>query len=91
LLIRRDLPHRAGDGYTFPINQENLRKLEEISREVWAEVEAEERERGDFRDRANRGIGNGQRYESGLTREGGFSLEGDEDSEDEDERPLRRA
>lgn len=70
-----------------------MRRLEEISSEVWAEVEAEERERGDYRDRANRGVGNGngQIYETGLTREGGFTLEGDEESDDEDERPLRRA
>ncbi|GAA5958588.1 hypothetical protein JCM3765_006682 [Sporobolomyces pararoseus] len=79
----------AGDGYSFPINHENLRKLEEISREIWAEVEAEERERSNYRDRAT------GRYETGLTREGGF--EGDEsenersDDAEEDERPLRRA
>jgi len=81
--------NRAGDGYTFPINHENLRKLEEISREIWAEVEVEERERSNHSNRA------GERWESGLTREGGF--EGERESiksgsdNDDDDRPLRRA
>ncbi|GAA5916714.1 DHHC family palmitoyltransferase [Sporobolomyces salmoneus] len=77
----------AGDGYSFPINLENLRKLEEVSREIWAEVEADERERSSRGDLA-RG-----RYESGLTREGTFDGEsGSERSgSEDDETPLRRA
>ncbi|GAA5875042.1 hypothetical protein JCM16303_004992 [Sporobolomyces ruberrimus] len=79
----------AGDGHSYPINVENLRKLEEVAREIWAEVEAEERERSKDRSRS---LDTG-RWESGLTREGGY--EGENESErsqsDEDDRPLRRA
>lgn len=80
---------RAGEGHSYPINVENLQKLEEVAREIWAEVEAEERERSKDQSRSL-SIG---RWESGLTREGGY--EGENESErsqsDEDDRPLRRA
>ncbi len=87
LLTKANLVHSAGDGYTFPINLDNLRKLEEISKEIWAEVEVQEREHSSY---GERGSG---RWETGLMREGTLPGEGDSDrlSVDEDDRPLRRA
>ncbi|GAA6013796.1 hypothetical protein JCM11491_005102 [Sporobolomyces phaffii] len=35
----------AGDGYSFPLNFDHLDTLEDVAREIWAEVEADERAR----------------------------------------------
>ncbi|GAA5930042.1 DHHC family palmitoyltransferase [Sporobolomyces koalae] len=73
----------AGDGHAFPINLDNLRKLEMVCEEVWAEVEADERARGEQR---------GRRFETGLTREGSMGDETEDSTSDQDDdRPLRRA
>ncbi|GAA6059176.1 hypothetical protein JCM10212_005521 [Sporobolomyces blumeae] len=80
----------VGDGTSFPINRQNLQKLEEITAQVYAEVEAEERERQrDVASSVIRGHPSTGRYETENPREGGYAA--DEGYSSDDDRPLRRA